>query len=622
MKAASRWRRRASRGASTATASCSGLSPRHTASGWRTCSIPVLAVHTSLVEPLPHQITAVYEEMLPRQPLRFLLADDPGAGKTIMAGLLMKEMIARGDLQRCLVVCPGSLAEQWQDELYRRFHLKFDILTNDKLEASVTGNWFRDTNLAIARLDKLSRNEDVQAKLLAPDCHWDLVVCDEAHKLSATFFGGEVKYTKRYKLGQLLSGITRHFLLMTATPHNGKEEDFQLFMALLDGDRFEGKFRDGVHVNDVSDLMRRMVKEKLLKFDGTPLFPARLATTVFDYAILPGQPHVQRCAKRAPRPRPRRRPTPPRAGPTERPVQVDDHRFAIPADREPVEIPGRMTGRVVPSGCTANRASCTGTGCPSSAISPPPARAGRPSKMRTRLFAYRTSMTCAPRSTLTPSAAGIGYAVSFAGPAPAIADTGSITSLAMPSAASVNRPQPPCCRKSTPRLVAYRTFGRAAPTSVVANHRMMLAIEARRSPARAAASPASARSAVRTRIEPFTNNATTNPILIQKAGGREVRVEVGEHQQDAADDDDAQGRRARRCGCRADGALRRRRPAATGGTPAASPGRPRARSRPRPPARRCGQTRSRCAARRIRVDRRPGVSELANGQHVSPPRTA
>jgi SNF2 family DNA or RNA helicase len=241
---------------------------------------PVLAVHTSLVEPLPHQITAVYDEMLPRQPLRFLLADDPGAGKTIMAGLLMKEMIARGDLQRCLVVCPGSLAEQWQDELYRRFHLKFDILTNDKLEASVTGNWFRDTNLAIARLDKLSRNEDVQAKLIAPDCQWDLVVCDEAHKMSATFFGGEIKYTKRYKLGQLLSSVTRHFLLMTATPHNGKEEDFQLFMALLDGDRFEGKFRDGVHATDASDLMRRMVKENLLKFDGTPLFPPRLATTV------------------------------------------------------------------------------------------------------------------------------------------------------------------------------------------------------------------------------------------------------------------------------------------------------------------------------------------------------
>ena len=241
---------------------------------------PVLAVHTSMVEPLPHQITAVYESMLPRQPLRFLLADDPGAGKTIMAGLFIKELIARGDLQRCLVVCPGSLAEQWQDELYRRFQLPFEILTNDKLDSARTGNWFLENDLVIARLDKLSRNEDLQEKLKAPDCRWDLVVCDEAHKMSATFFGGEIKYTKRYKLGQLLSTLTRHFLLMTATPHNGKEEDFQLFMALLDGDRFEGRFRDGVHAADVSDLMRRMVKERLLKFDATPLFPERIAYTV------------------------------------------------------------------------------------------------------------------------------------------------------------------------------------------------------------------------------------------------------------------------------------------------------------------------------------------------------
>ena len=251
---------------------------------------PVLAVHTSRVEPLPHQITAVYREMLPKQPLRFLLADDPGAGKTIMAGLLVRELIARGDLKRCLVVCPGVLAEQWQDELRRRFHLRFEIMTGDKLEAAGAGNWFRENNLVIARLDKLSRDENTQAKLDVPDAHWDLVICDEAHKMSASVFGGEVKYTKRYLLGRRLSALTRHFLLMSATPHNGKEEDFRLFMALLDGDRFEGRPRDtaAAGADDASDLMRRMVKENLLKFDATPLFPPRVATTV-SYRLSDGE---------------------------------------------------------------------------------------------------------------------------------------------------------------------------------------------------------------------------------------------------------------------------------------------------------------------------------------------
>ena len=110
------------------------------------------------------------------------------------------------------------------------------------------------------------------------DClGYDLVVCDETHKLAATFFGGEVKYTRRYQHGQLVSVLTRNFLLMRATPHNGKEEDIQLFVALLDSERFEGKFRDGMDQIDTSDLMRRMVKENRLKFDGTPLFPERIA---------------------------------------------------------------------------------------------------------------------------------------------------------------------------------------------------------------------------------------------------------------------------------------------------------------------------------------------------------
>ncbi len=241
---------------------------------------PLLAVHTSVLEPLPHQITGVYGEMLPRQPLRFLLADDPGAGKTIMAGLLIKELMVRGDVHRCLICCPGSLVEQWQDELGGRFQLDFDIISRDSFEQSRTGNPYRDKNFVISRLDQMSRNEDIQDKLRQVD--WDMVVCDEAHKMSAHYYGNEVKTTKRYNLGKLLGAPerTRHFLLLTATPHNGKETDFQLFLALLDGDRFEGKFRDGVHTIDPSDLMRRLVKEDLLKFDGTPLFPERRAYTI------------------------------------------------------------------------------------------------------------------------------------------------------------------------------------------------------------------------------------------------------------------------------------------------------------------------------------------------------
>ena len=247
---------------------------------------PYLAVHTSAIQPLPHQITAVYQEMLPRLPLRYILADDPGAGKTIMTGLFIKELIARGDLKRCLIVTPGNLAEQWQDELFRKFHLRFEVLTNDRIESAVSGNIFTEMNFCIARLDKLSRSEALQEKLRITD--WDLIVCDEAHKMSATVWGGEIKYTKRFNLGRLLSEITRNFLLLTATPHNGKNEDFQLFLSLVDPDRFEGAARSSNQSIDVSDVMRRLVKEELLKFDGTPLFPERRAYTV-NYDLSPAE---------------------------------------------------------------------------------------------------------------------------------------------------------------------------------------------------------------------------------------------------------------------------------------------------------------------------------------------
>ena len=238
---------------------------------------PMMAIHTSNVEPLPHQISAVYEAMLPKQPLRFVLADDPGAGKTIMAGLLIKELIMRGDAQRVLIVAPGSLTEQWQDEMRDKFTIDFKLFSREAQELSSTGNFFQDENLLIARVDQLARREEFQQKLRGT--HWDLIIVDEAHKLAVHKYGREAKKTERYKLGELLGSITRHFLLMTATPHNGNDDEFRLWLALLDSDRFYGEDRDDTRM-DVSDIMRRMVKEELLKFDGTRLFPERRAYTI------------------------------------------------------------------------------------------------------------------------------------------------------------------------------------------------------------------------------------------------------------------------------------------------------------------------------------------------------
>jgi SNF2 family DNA or RNA helicase len=238
---------------------------------------PMMAVHTSNVTPLPHQITAVYESMLPRQPLRFVLADDPGAGKTIMAGLYIRELIMRADARRILIVAPGSLVEQWRDEMHQKFGLEFRVFSREMEAVTPSGNPFEDVDQLIVRLDQLSRNTDLQERLCAAG--WDLVVFDEAHKLSAHFSGNKLDKTARFQFAEKLGAKTRHLLLMTATPHNGKDEDFQLFLSLLDSDRFYGKFRDGVHKIDASDLMRRMVKEEMVKFDGTPLFPERRAYT-------------------------------------------------------------------------------------------------------------------------------------------------------------------------------------------------------------------------------------------------------------------------------------------------------------------------------------------------------
>lgn len=238
---------------------------------------PFLAVHASRIEPLPHQITAVYDEMLPRKPLRFLLADDPGAGKTIMAGLLIKELLIRGEVSRCLIVVPGNLVEQWQSELSSKFGLHFDVFAR-RQASSADDNPFDTHALVLARLDMLSRN-DTYLSWIRDARKWDLIICDEAHRMSASYYGQRIRKTKRYRLGELLSTQCRHFLLMTATPHNGKEEDFRAFMALLDRDRFGGRYREDIPQASPQDVMRRLTKEELLKFDATPLFPERRAYT-------------------------------------------------------------------------------------------------------------------------------------------------------------------------------------------------------------------------------------------------------------------------------------------------------------------------------------------------------
>lgn len=242
---------------------------------------PLSAVNSSDLEPLPHQIQAVYGELLPKIPLRYLLADDPGAGKTIMAGLYIKELLLRGQLKRCLIVVPGGLIDQWQQELFEKFNLSFQALKTINQDDVSIENPFLAGELVIARMDQLARADE---KILSSldDSEWDLVIVDEAHRMSASYsgFGGRLKETRRYSLGKRLSSITSGFLLMTATPHSGNQANFEAFLALLDPDMFAGKPVQSQALAVTEGIMRRLVKEKLQTFDGTPLFPPRKSQSI------------------------------------------------------------------------------------------------------------------------------------------------------------------------------------------------------------------------------------------------------------------------------------------------------------------------------------------------------
>ena len=250
---------------------------------------PQFAVSVSQVDPLLHQLDAVNRRILPLPRIRFLLADDPGAGKTIMAGLLMRELMQRGEVSRVLVLCPKALTDQWRREMWERFREPFTLVTGESISASFGQNVWVENNRVVASVDLA-----VQDHILPgiEQSQWDLVVFDEAHKLSAYRYGPSAKIdkTKRYMLAEGLSARTKHLLLMTATPHKGDPENFRLLLSLLDDKVFASQA--GVEKalgQKVSPYFLRRTKESMRHHDGRPLFLPRKVDTVA-YEL---EPHEQ-----------------------------------------------------------------------------------------------------------------------------------------------------------------------------------------------------------------------------------------------------------------------------------------------------------------------------------------
>lgn len=184
---------------------------------------PYFSLSIARIDPLPHQLEAVYDYFMKLPRIRFLLADDPGAGKTIMTGLLIKELNIRGLVRRILIVVPAKLTFQWQREMIDKFHERFEVIRGDILHATYGSNPWQERNQVITSVSRVSRIEDAKESLLRS--HWDLVVVDEAHKMSAY---SESRRTLAYQLGEELSKRTDHYLLMTATPHKGDPQNFCL----------------------------------------------------------------------------------------------------------------------------------------------------------------------------------------------------------------------------------------------------------------------------------------------------------------------------------------------------------------------------------------------------------
>ncbi|RKY28141.1 MAG: helicase [Candidatus Omnitrophota bacterium] len=245
---------------------------------------PLLAMNTSKIDPLPHQIEAVYGYVLKLPRIRFLIADDPGAGKTIMAGLIIKELKLRNIIKRILIVAPGHLKDQWVRELSEKFDEKFVPIGREFLDAFYAENVWQREQQVITSIDFI-KQEDVLPSVAS--VYFDLIIVDEAHKMSAYRYGEKVEKTARYKLGELLSRRCDHLLFLTATPHKGDPENFRLFLDLLEPGFFATtKMVQTSIKNKDNPLFIRRVKEDLKDFEGKPLFlPRHVITKTFNLGI-------------------------------------------------------------------------------------------------------------------------------------------------------------------------------------------------------------------------------------------------------------------------------------------------------------------------------------------------
>lgn len=242
---------------------------------------PLFAINCSVVDPLPHQVEAVYKFLLPQPRIRFLLADDTGAGKTIMTGLLLKELLMRHVVERILIVTPGGLTKQWQeDEMGVKFNIPFKLVNREVFSSEPTV--FQTSNHIVASIDFICREDIMQ---VLGKTTWDIVVFDESHKLSAYEYGEKTYKSKRYEAAHVLSKLCEHLLLLTATPHRGRKDTFKRLLQLLDEDIFATSDLATERVREISQdgankFFIRRLKEDMKDWDDNPLYKQRFTKTV------------------------------------------------------------------------------------------------------------------------------------------------------------------------------------------------------------------------------------------------------------------------------------------------------------------------------------------------------